>query len=293
MPDHGDEDAVRKDARQARDVPRVERSLVTPASRSLLPREAFEEATVELPELDIEVLPLQAEPAVPFPSELPEGHPLVGHEEAGEPGLLRDREVGMTVQDEPRQGGAGPHDADHEYRSAGRPSHRPPSFWGSSARTASQRAQIVRWSYLAAVRRPSAPMRARSRGSPMSCRIDADSAATSPSATSRPSTPSVIMSAGPVGQSKLTTGSPTAMASRTTMGNPSARELSTKMAASAISSASRSVWPMSITRPLRRWATIRPFNSALSRPAPKMRSRQSGYCSETPAKAAINRSKPF
>ena len=64
-------------------------------------------------------------------------------------------------------------------------------------------------------------------------------AATSCAGTSSPSGPGVTRSAGPRGQSKLTTGNPLPIASTSTSPNPSKRELSANIAASANASPSR------------------------------------------------------
>jgi hypothetical protein len=81
--------------------------------------------------------------------------------------------------------------------------------------------------YEAAVSTAATPMSARSARSPISLAMASASASGSSGATSRPSTPWVSTSEGPVGQSKLTTGSEWLIASIITIGSPSKRELST------------------------------------------------------------------
>ena len=105
----------------------------------------------------------------------------------------------------------------------------------------------------------------------------AASASTSPSGTTCPSTPSRMMSRGPVGQSKLTTGSPTAIASSSTIGKPSLRELITYSEARDISSCRLDVKPIicalsSIPR-RRIWRR----SGFMSTPLPKIFSCQPGW----------------
>jgi hypothetical protein len=77
-----------------------------------------------------------------------------------------------------------------------------------------------------------------------------------------------MMSAGPRGQSKLTTGSPQPIASTITRPKPSKRELSANRLASANASPSRRVEPMSRIRPAMPAASIWRSSASRSLPPP-------------------------
>ena len=102
-----------------------------------------------------------------------------------------------------------------------------------------------------------------------------------------------MISPGPRGQSKLTTGRPWLIASRITSPKPSKRELSANKLACASASPSRRVGPVSTIRPARPSASTCACSDARSGPPPWMRRVQSGWRLAIGAKAAISRSKPF
>ena len=101
------------------------------------------------------------------------------------------------------------------------------------------------------------------------------------------------MSAGPVGQSKLTTGTPLLMASRITIGKPSDRELRTNIDDCSSRAAMWRTWPRSITFLDTPCLTISPDSGARRGPEPHICRVHSGACRTTCANVGIRRSKPF
>ena len=85
------------------------------------------------------------------------------------------------------------------------------------------------------------PMRARSSASSSSFLSAAVVPEMSPLATSSPFCPDLTISAGPRGQSMLTMGVPWLIASTSTIGNPSARDVIRKISALA-STLRKSLW---------------------------------------------------
>ena len=113
---------------------------------------------------------------------------------------------------------------------------------------------------------------------------------TSSCGTSTPSSPSLTMSAGPRGQSKLTTGRPLPIASTITIPKPSQREDSANSEPAAIASPSASVRPVSVA--------VQPGRARARAPRARGPSRRSAAASpggaRRPARhASISRSKPF
>ena len=123
--------------------------------------------------------------------------------------------------------------------------------------------------------------------------IAAASAGVSFSGTTWPSTPSRMMSRGPETQSTLTTGSPTPIASSSTIGKPSWRELSTYSEARDISSCSLRVKPSRPALSAMPSSSIWRWRLSRSPPEPKIFSRQSGWSLTTSAQAGSSRSNPF
>ena len=104
----------------------------------------------------------------------------------------------------------------------------------------------------------------------------ADIPATDCGPTSSPLTSCSMISRGPDGESKLATGTPAAIASCTTSGNPSVRDVSTATDAFAHSAAMSETPPGSSTRSQSPHLRISRTSPARSRPVPQIRSRQSG-----------------
>ncbi len=138
-----------------------------------------------------------------------------------------------------------------------------------------------------------APSRRRKSSSPPNCSSADDSLAISPGGTNSPVRPLSIISPGPLGQSKATTGIPQPMASSNAFGKPSKREDSTKM------SEWRSHWRGSLRIPGISTSARNPSASTwaasvvLSDPSPMIASCQPASTSPEMANARNNRSKPF
>ena len=96
----------------------------------------------------------------------------------------------------------------------------------------------------------------------------ASSPGTSSGGTSSPSLPGVMISDGPRGQSKETTGRPTLIASTITIPKPSKREESTNRLAPAIASPSCFVGPIRNASSCSPSSRIRPRSASRSRPPP-------------------------
>ena len=97
--------------------------------------------------------------------------------------------------------------------------------------------------------------------------IASASAAASSTGTSRPSIPSRISRRGPA-LAAASTGVPTAIASTSTLPNPSRREASTNRSAAAIGAARSGTWPRSRTRSPRQCAAIRSRSARSPSPSP-------------------------
>ncbi len=112
------------------------------------------------------------------------------------------------------------------------------------------------------------PIARRRRGCSIS-RVSAPaSASASPFGTRNPSTPSCTISAGPSGQSVLTTGTPQRMASTSVIPNDSASEALATTSARANSASIGERVPIRRTRPVSPCAAIRSRSRSFSGPPP-------------------------
>ena len=119
----------------------------------------------------------------------------------------------------------------------------------SLSMSARHRSPTEQRSYLLADFAAPSPSSARRAGSAISARSAEPKASMSPSSTRNPFLPSRMSSRGPRGQSNATTGTPCANASIATMGSPSKRDGSAKIAASARTAGSVSQKPFNCTCP--------------------------------------------
>ena len=152
---------------------------------------------------------------------------------------------------------------------------------------------MARASYCWEVRSALSPSLARSSASVVRRSNAAAMPATDCGATSSPLTSCSMISRGPEAQSKLATGSPAAIASWTTSGKPSVREVSAATDAFAHSAAMSVTAPGSSTRSLSPRFRISRARRFCSGPVPQIRSRQSGTWSAISANAATSSSNCF
>ncbi len=100
-----------------------------------------------------------------------------------------------------------------------------------------------------------------------------------------------MISAGPSGQSVLTTGTPQRIASTRVIPNDSASEADATIDALANSASIGETGPVSSARPVSPSPSISPWSASRSAPPPWIRSRHSGCLAATAENASISRSK--
>ena len=138
-----------------------------------------------------------------------------------------------------------------------------------------------------------AARRLRSSPSASNRSMAAAKACSSSGGTSTPSTPSVMISRGPLAQSKLITGRPQAIASHKALGKPSRREDKTNRSACCMFSKGCRVKPGKDARPCRPRSSRTRSRSGRRGPSPQITSDHSGCFGATRAKAPSRRSNPF
>lgn len=157
----------------------------------------------------------------------------------------------------------------------------------ADSKISTHRSASVSESYARADSSAAAPMPVRRSSSRASCSMDSASEARESGATSSPSTPWVMISRGPAGQSYDTTGTPEAMASWRIRGKPSERDDRTQTLALPHSWVISSVRPGRSTRSPRPWRRTVAARASECGPSPQIRRRQSGTRSAINANASM------